>query len=1813
MPHAIEHSILFVDTHVDDYMTLINGVEHATKIVILHPDQDGIEQISQTLNQHAELEEIHILSHGSEAELVIGNGSLNQSNLDAYQSLLKNWSNALSDTAGIVLYGCNVAKGAIGQHFIQQLAALTGASVTASNNLTGSAELGGGWSFESTNKEKTTDLIFSVAARQQYPFTLTPIPIEPTLTSATYDAASGTLIITGTDFTSSGGDDVIASKITLTGEGGETYTLTDTANVEISSATAATLILSVTDKDRLNQIFNKDGSSSTSSTIYDIDGAAGFIANSPGSADTDNNSVTVSHVPAPTITSSTFDAATGTLVITGTGFLKKSGASNDVDITRLSFTGNQGNSYQLTNNSGVEISSSTSASIILSDTDKMHILGLLNKNGTAAEDATTYNLIAAENWMTGAASPNNVADSVNVITVSNVTGPTLSSVNYNPITGLLEVTGTHFFKKFGADNDIDVSRLTFTGEMGNSYTLTTTADVDISSSSRFSVILTGTDKTDIDILLNKKGSTSLDSTVYNLAFSDGWLTGADNSTDISDSTMAVLVSDRPPQLADKSPSLATIEEDLGPPNHLSTLNSTLISDLINQGGSLDNYSDQDGDVLGGIAITGISAFGSLYYDDVIGGNSYWYKLTRANISETNAFALQADTRIYFKPDKDFHGTLSDAFTFQAMSASSYSSQFVDITSSSLFSKESDTVSVTINSINDAPILSVLMDSGQRLGSSSSRDVTLADVDGDGDLDMIEANSFSQPNRIWLNDGIGNFTDSGQTLGNDVSYGLAVGDLDGDGDQDIVASSDGGANHIYINDGHGNFTESSQMLASSDSQNVFLGDLDGDGDLDMIDLTSGPNRVFINNGAGLFTDSTQVLGGSGVSSDAAIGDVDGDGDQDIVIANSQGNENRLWLNDGHGVFSDSGQLLGSNDSRRLVMADFDGDNDLDLVFVNRNATGEQIYFNNGQGIFTDSGQTLTNGEESAISAGDIDGDGDLDLFISNSLEQPDTLWLNNGKGMFTDSGLSIGLSSGNGNAIGDIDNDGDLDVVIANNLQQNWVWMNNGTNTSTLVEGRSVAIKLNGYDPDDSGTELNYTVTSAPSYGQLELSNAPGVSISTFTQDDIDNDRVIYKHQGNNASTDNFEFTLSDGGENGAGVATGTFTITVTRASQPQSPFTTIDGTQVLIQETTNAQGETVSTTTISPVVASRIDNNTGHLELADIPLLFTDNTRTIAKLAVGLPINIGITATGIATPLTPNKAIEELISLINTKVSNNDSSKDAMLANANAFLKQLNAEPGKTLVVHSLVMTVGDALALAPEEAILISGSSQSQSEVPDAVQEALIIDASALPPGTMINLQDVEFAIIIGPITLGGGDGKNIVFADSSSHTIVLGAEDDELHGGGGDDFIGSRGGDDRLFGDDGNDRVIGGEGNDYLEGGIGDDVLQGGQSDAGTFSFHLTQQDTLFVAFKANNLATAEQDNIDFILEQNTEWTSDMRMAFTRDISSLKTISLLYQAALDKLPTVEEVNALLAFNYTDSQLANLAYRAYLEQNRGLSNLTLEEKMTRLMSSIWGESRVTKEDVQSGVDYLSNKGTWIDGFLILSQHDNHIKSLITSKNELKLVDDFNTDETGWSSDTGNDVLFGGEGNDILVGGSGSDILNGGDGTDIIVQYGADTNYQFLIGIEGLILSRLGTQERDTLIDVEQLVLSDQTVNISSSNLAIENLHSITALYQLMTRDAPTLIYLNNAEAEPINLAAQAEALMLDVRYQQKWGQMDNATFVRELSTDIFGTAFQGEDLAYWTDGLDSGNISRGDTFVSAVGVQSYQEEIFKGDGVLIL
>lgn len=185
-----------------------------------------------------------------------------------------------------------------------------------------------------------------------------------------------------------------------------------------------------------------------------------------------------------------------------------------------------------------------------------------------------------------------------------------------------------------------------------------------------------------------------------------------------------------------------------------------------------------------------------------------------------------------------------------------------------------------------------------------RSAALGDVDSDGDLDAYIAigqptagDSLDLADRVFLNDGMGNFTDSGQRLGDLDSYAVALGDLDADGDLDALVGTKSDA-RIWINQ-EGVFEASKQTIKNTGITAVFLEDFDQDGDLDALLAGDRLARLWWNDGNGNFIRSSQRFFYTDLYG-IAVADFDGDGFVDIFAGSDTG-KYKFWSNQRDATF------------------------------------------------------------------------------------------------------------------------------------------------------------------------------------------------------------------------------------------------------------------------------------------------------------------------------------------------------------------------------------------------------------------------------------------------------------------------------------------------------------------------------------------------------------------------------------------------------------------------------------------------------------------------------------------------------------------------------------------------------------------------------------------------------------------------------------------------------------------------------------------------------------------------------------------------
>ncbi|MBK9753235.1 MAG: VCBS repeat-containing protein [Nannocystis sp.] len=348
----------------------------------------------------------------------------------------------------------------------------------------------------------------------------------------------------------------------------------------------------------------------------------------------------------------------------------------------------------------------------------------------------------------------------------------------------------------------------------------------------------------------------------------------------------------------------------------------------------------------------------------------------------------------------------------------------------------------------------------------SNKLELADIDGDGQVDILFANGAGynsaegpEQSRVFLNQGAGKpfkevsqqvFPQPGQTRV------IKARDVNADGAVDlVVGNSFGNQSWLFLGDGKGGFTDNTAKLPQQNAGigDLELGDVDGDGDLDIVLADWGPGdaggegavtQLWLGDGTGAFTDATasnmpQIKVSWSWEMDLA--DVDNDYDLDVLVSCKTCDGSFLFHNDGAGKFVDaSDQLPQFTNNYEFEPIDLNGDDFVDLITINDGpGNTEHIFLGDGAGGFDDATADLwpananIAGDDNMVAFLDVESDGDADFVIAGLFGNDDRLILNDGSGHLSlqpgafapaDSQGSLGI------AVADLDGDHKIDVVFS---------------------------------------------------------------------------------------------------------------------------------------------------------------------------------------------------------------------------------------------------------------------------------------------------------------------------------------------------------------------------------------------------------------------------------------------------------------------------------------------------------------------------------------------------------------------------------------------------------------------------------------------------------------------------------------------------------------------------------------------------------------------------------------------------------------
>lgn len=437
----------------------------------------------------------------------------------------------------------------------------------------------------------------------------------------------------------------------------------------------------------------------------------------------------------------------------------------------------------------------------------------------------------------------------------------------------------------------------------------------------------------------------------------------------------------------------------------------------------------------------------------------------------------------------------------------------------------------------------------------SRSASLADIDNDGDLDLLFQGATGA-HQLFRNNFVGtgvltytNITNTIPVADLGPSWSAAWGDYNGDGFVDVFIGQSntgvGQAGDVLRNNGPAGFSNESVPTGLNDPgfhQNVAWVDINNDLLLDLVIGMEGPtekHEIYLQGPGQTFTPVGAAVGfqqdfgtkGYGL----AIGDTDGDGDLDVYISTCRSNNNirnnfykNMLVETGSLSFVDIADTNGTQiftNTYGSEFLDFDDDGDLDLFVVGADQQPNKIFRNDGNNMFTDvdtiTGHPLISdvgGDLNGARAIDYDNDGDLDLFfhdrgVHNTLTGR-KLYRNDGNWEFTDVTVAVGLHTVNQGAFdstwGDLDLDGDLDLVAPTNSSWNervfisdestngnhWLFVElAGTKENTTGIGASLYATINQGTPEER-TLRREANTNAGTFNQSDLPVHFGLGLAT---------------------------------------------------------------------------------------------------------------------------------------------------------------------------------------------------------------------------------------------------------------------------------------------------------------------------------------------------------------------------------------------------------------------------------------------------------------------------------------------------------------------------------------------------------------------------------------------------------------------------------------------------------------------------------------------------------------------------------------------
>ncbi|MBD3337240.1 MAG: hypothetical protein GF355_17140 [Candidatus Eisenbacteria bacterium] len=399
---------------------------------------------------------------------------------------------------------------------------------------------------------------------------------------------------------------------------------------------------------------------------------------------------------------------------------------------------------------------------------------------------------------------------------------------------------------------------------------------------------------------------------------------------------------------------------------------------------------------------------------------------------------------------------------------------------------------------------------QRLRADlSTLDCDAADLDLDGDDDLVVAGAGGDHIRILHNDGQGDYTEGSIFPVTGRPQAVEAADYNGDTYPDIAATLGDGENRlvVFLNDDAGGFLAPATYFGGIDPSFPFPIDVDRDGDLDMAihSFSFDYFHLLINDGAGGFEEWHRYHTGN-TAWNLAVDDFDGDAWPDVACMGRTAGEDEVWVfvNDHAGGFVDPVKIplttgLGSG-WWTLDAGDLNGDERPEiLVSGPSNWYMLRILWNRGGLRFEESDPIDAGRYPKFVAAVDLTGDGAPEIVGSNEGASENIgIYDNLGGGQFA-AGEFYGVWAGSGGFdVADLDRDGDRDIVVATEWGVSLLWNRLSETAGAPDVPRDVAATLRAAPvPFTDHVELSWQMPHAGP-AQLEILDIRGAVVRRLT-------------------------------------------------------------------------------------------------------------------------------------------------------------------------------------------------------------------------------------------------------------------------------------------------------------------------------------------------------------------------------------------------------------------------------------------------------------------------------------------------------------------------------------------------------------------------------------------------------------------------------------------------------------------------------------------------------------------------------------------